>query len=241
MKTEEINEDISEEVIEEKTEKKRMIVIPGETIVSGKEYLPSDGARKEKEEVIASRFGLAEISGRLVKVIPLSGVYSPRAGNTIIGRVMDITFSGWMIDINAPYTSFLSGKESGMRYEEREEMEEYLNIGDLVVCKIFSVKRKSVDLTTRIKGLGKLRDGIVIVINSNKVPRVIGKEGSMVNLIKQETNCNIVVGQNGIIWIKGDKVEDEIKAKSAIMFIAEKSFVTGLTEEVKKYLEGYKE
>lgn len=239
--TEEIKEEESEikDVSEDKPEKKkRMMVIPGETIVSGKDYLPSDGTRKEGDNIIASRFGLAEIAGRLVKIIPLSGVYSPRAGNTIIGRVMDINFSGWMMDINAPYTSFLSTKESGMRYGE--DMEDYLNIGSLAVCKIFSVKRKSVDLTTRIRGLGKLSDGLVVVINSNKVPRIIGKEGSMVNMIKQETNCNIIVGQNGIIWVKGDKVEDEIKAKAAILFISEKSFITGLTEEVKKFLEGYK-
>lgn len=245
-KQEEITEELKDnskeknEVKEEKKEKKRIIVIPGETIITGKNYLPSDGTRKEGEEIIASRFGLAEISDRLVKVISLSGAYIPRVGNTIIGRVTDITFSGWMIDINAPYSSFLSTKESNMRYGDREDLEDVYGIGDLVVCKIFSVKRKSVDLTTRIRGLGKLKDGIVITINSNKVPRVIGKEGSMVNLIKQETNCNIVVGQNGIIWIKGDKVEDEIKAKSAIMFIAEKSFIEGLTDEVSKFLKEYK-
>ena len=235
---EESNE--AEEVVEEvKVEKsKRMIVIPGEVIVSGKEYLPSDGTKKEGDEIIALRFGLAEISGRLVKVIPLSGVYQPRVGNTVIGRVIDINFNGWMIDINAPYSSFLSTKESNMRY--KEDLEDYLDIGDLVVCKIFSVKRKSVDLTTRMKGLGKLKEGIIIAINSNKVPRVIGKEGSMINLIKQETKCNIIVGQNGIIWIKGENVEDEIKAKAAILFIAEKSFVEGLTESVSKFLKEYK-
>jgi exosome complex component RRP4 len=238
---EENNEEIIENTdVEEKKEKKRMIVIPGEIIVSGKNYLPSEGTRKEGDDIIAGKFGLAEISERLVKVISLSGAYIPRVGNTIIGRVTDITFSGWMIDINAPYSSFLSTKESNMRYGDREDLEDVYGIGDLVVCKIFSVKRKSVDLTTRIRGLGKLKDGIVIVINSNKVPRVIGKEGSMINLIKQETNCNITVGQNGIIWIKGEKVEDEIKAKSSIMFIAEKSFIEGLTDEVQKFLKEYK-
>jgi len=236
---EESNEAEEVRTVESKEEKsKRMIVIPGEVIVSGKEYLPSDGTKKEGDEIIALRFGLAEISGRLVKVIPLSGVYQPRVGNTVIGRVIDINFNGWMIDINAPYSSFLSTKESNMRY--KEDLEDYLDIGDLVVCKIFSVKRKSVDLTTRMKGLGKLKEGIIIAINSNKVPRVIGKEGSMINLIKQETKCNIIVGQNGIIWIKGENVEDEIKAKAAILFIAEKSFVEGLTESVSKFLKEYK-
>ena len=74
-------------------------------------------------------------------------------------------------------------------------------------------------------------------VNPNKVPRIIGKEGSMINLIKDNTGCNITVGQNGLVWIKGDKVEDELYAKKAIMFVTEKSFASGLTDEVKKWFE----
>jgi len=40
-----------------------------------------------------------------------------------------------------------------------------------------------------------------------------------------------------VIWIKGDKVEDELLAKKVILFIAEKSFTSGLTEEVTKWFE----
>ena len=81
--------------------------------------------------------------------------------------------------------------------------------------------------------------GVVIKleVNVEDKGRVIGKQGSMVNLIKQETNCNIVVGQNGIVWIKGDNVESELLAKEAIAFITEKSYVGGLTEMVKAFLE----
>ena len=36
---------------------------------------------------------------------------------------------------------------------------------------------------------------------------------------------------------KGDNVEKELLAKRAVMFITERSFVHGLTEEVKKWFE----
>ena len=88
-----------------------------------------------------------------------------------------------------------------------------------------------------MRNLGKLEDGLIVEINSNRVPRVIGKEGSMISLIKNETGCRITVGQNGLIWIKGDKIEDELFAKRAILHVAEKSFISGLTEEVKKWFE----
>ena len=87
----------------------------------------------------------------------------------------------------------------------------------------------------KARGLGRIDEGIVFKINSNKVPRVIGKEGSMIKIIRDYTNCNITVGQNGYIWIKGDKIEDELFAKKAILFITENSFVEGLTEKVEEW------
>jgi len=215
-------------------EKKRDIVIPGEAIVEGQEYLPGDYTVREGETIVANRFGLSDISGRLVKVIPLAGVYMPRKGNAVIGKVTDITFNGWIIGINAPYVAFLSAMDAG-RYVSKNELMEFLDFGDMVIAEVFSVKHRGVDLTLKANGLGKLEDGMIIRINSNKVPRVIGKEGSMINLIKKETGCNIIVGQNGLIWLKGRTVEAELLAKEAIMFIVDKSFIGGLTEAVQEF------
>lgn len=228
-------EEIIEEEIKEEKEVKREIAIPGEKIVSGKEYLPGDGTRRDNDDIVARRFGLTDISGRLVKVIPLSGIYSPRAGNIVIGRVTDVTFNGWIIDINAPYQAFLPVSEF-TRFV-RGDLTEFLDIGDIVACKVMAVKQKGIDLTVRNRGLGRLEDGMIIYINSNKVPRVIGREGSMIKLIKDETGCDITVGQNGIVWVIGKKVEDELKAKEAIMFVVNRSFVEGLTDKVKEWFE----
>jgi exosome complex component RRP4 len=89
----------------------------------------------------------------------------------------------------------------------------------------------------RERGLRKLEGGMLIKINSAKVPRIIGKGGSMVNMLKQETGTNIVVGQNGIIWVGSDNVEKELLAKKAIEFITEKPFIHGLTELVQSFLD----
>ncbi len=220
----------------EKKKEKREIVIPGETIVSGDDYLAGEWTRKEGKSILASRFGLADKSGRLVKVIPLSGSYMPRKGNVVIGKVLDITFNGWIMDIDAPYQSFLSLTECS-KFVNKNDLAECYNIGDMIAVKVLGVKRKGIDLTSKGRNLGKLEGGTIIHINSNKVPRVIGKEGSMINLIKKESGCDITVGQNGIIWIRGGKVEDELFAKKAIMFVTEKSFIEGLTEKTKEWLE----
>ncbi len=201
---------------------------------SGESYLPGEGTEKIGDDIVAIRYGLAEESNKLVKVIPLSGVYSPRRGNIVIGKVENITFNGWVIDIGTAESSFLPIMETP-RFVNKNGLDEVLDIGDMVVAGINEVNKRGIDLTIKMRGLGRIEKGITMEINSNKVPRVIGKEGSMISMIKDETKCEITVGQNGIIWIQGKTVEDELFAKKAILFIVEKSFVEGLTEEVKKW------
>jgi exosome complex component RRP4 len=212
----------------------RRIVVPGETIVEGDDYLPGDFTRKEGEEIIANRYGLAETSGRVIRIIPVSGVFEPRRGNNVLGRVEDINFSGWSVNIGGPYSAFLPLAECP-RFINKNAIEEFATVGDVFNAKIWSVKRGSVDLSLKSRGLGKLENGRIIKINPHKVPRIIGKEGSMINLIKDSTKTEITVGQNGFVWLKGD-LEGERKAEEAINLIVEEAANEGLTEKIEKFL-----
>ncbi len=214
----------------------RKIVIPGEVIAKGADYLPGEGTEKRKNEIVAINFGLAEESNKLIKVIPLSGGYHPRRGNIVIGKVENITFNGWVIDLGVSNSSFLPISEVP-KYVNKNDLEEVLDFGDMVVAQIFEINRRGIDLTIRSRGLGRLDEGIIMETNPNRVPRIIGKEGSMISLIKSKTGCRITVGQNGLIWINGDKIEDELFAKKAILYVAENSFVSGLTDEMNKWFE----
>ena len=238
METETQNEIIEEQIIDSDNDpripKERKLVIPGETIISGEEYLPGDFTRKEGSEVIANRYGLVEINGRVVKIIPISGVFEPRRGNTVIGRVEDTNFSGWMIDIGGPYSSFLPVMECP-RFIDRNNLNEFADIGDVLAMKISGVKKNGIDLTLKSRGLGRLEGGRLIKINPHKVPRVIGKEGSMINLIKDSTKTEITVGQNGFIWLMGS-VEGEKKAEDAINLIVQESTSSGLTDKIESFL-----
>jgi len=216
------------------TEMQRKAIIPGEIIVEGEEYLPGEGTEKIDGKIYSQRYGLAEESNNLIKVISLSGVYEPRRGNVVIGKVEMITFNGWVIDIGTSQNAFLSLMEVP-RFVNKDALEEVMDIGDIVVAKIVSINKRGIDVTIKMKGLGRIDEGILFEVNSHKVPRIIGKEGSMISLIKDETGCNITVGQNGVILIQGETTEKELLAKEAVMFIAEKSFITGLTEEVEKW------
>lgn len=232
--TEQAHEAPEMEEISEDVPKKRKVVIPGEVIVSGEDFLPGDGARREGNDVLSTRFGLAEEAGRMVKVIPIMGAFIPRRNNVVIGRVTDITFHGWLVDIDSASSGFLPVEESP-RFINKNEMDQFLDIGDVIAAKIWSVKSKGIDLAMRGKGLGKLEGGFIFRVIPNRVPRIIGREGSMITLIKEKTGCDITVGQNGWIWVKGENVDAEIKARRAIEFIADKVYVEGLTEKMEEY------
>ena len=231
-----INEahEAEETFTDESLSKKRRIVVPGEIIVTGEDYLPGEGARREGENVVASKFGLAEEAGRVVKVIAITGAFIPRRNNAIVGRVTNITYNGWIVDIDSASSGFLPIDESP-RFINKSEMNQFLDIGDVVVAKIWSVSARGIDLSLKGKGLGKLEKGFIFRIIPNRVPRVIGREGSMITMIKEKTGCNITVGQNGWIWIIGPSSDAEIKARKAIEYIAEKVFVSGLTELMEEW------
>jgi exosome complex component RRP4 len=214
----------------------RKIVVPGETIFEGADYLPGEGTDKQGDAIVAMKYGLAEEFNGLVKVIPLSGIYQPRRGNVVIGKVEMVTFRGWVINIGTADNGFLPLTEVP-RFVAKDRLDEVMTIGEMVVVKLWNVSKQGIDLSIKSRGLGRLDDGMIVEVNPHKVPRIIGKEGSMINLIKENTGCDITVGQNGLIWVKGDKIDDELFAKKAINFVCEKSYVSGLTEEVTKWFE----
>jgi len=231
----EINEAYEAEENNDSASAKRRVVVPGEVIVSGDDYLPGDGTRREGSNIVASKFGLAEEAGRVVRIISVFGAFVPRRNNVIIGRITDITHAGWLVDIDSATSAFLPIEESP-RFINRNEMDQFLEVGDVISAKIWTVKTRGIDLTLKGKGLGKLEGGFVFRVIPSRVPRIIGREGSMVNLIKEKTGCNVTVGQNGWIWIKGD-IDGQIKARKAIEFVSEKVFVSGLTEKVESWFE----
>ena len=194
--------------------KNREIVIPGEVVAEGMDFLPTKGIFRENEKLIASQIGSINVDGRLVKLIPLTGSYSPKKNDFVIGKVLNIGFSGWTIDIGHSNLAMMNLKDASNDYIERgADLRQYYDYGDMVVAKISNVTSSNlIDLTMKGPGLMKLNGGIIIDINSSKVPRVIGKQGSMISLIKNKTNCRVTVGQNGKVWIKGDdpKMEKNI-------------------------------
>ena len=217
----------------------KQIVVPGEILAEGMHFLPGKGTFREGENIIASRLGLVNASGRVVQIVPLAGKYLPKRDDTIIGVVKDMSYSSWFVDVGYPYEGSLSMKDATAEFIERgASLSDYFAVGDVIITKVANVtKEGNIDLTMKAPGLRKLNGGRVIEITPFKIPRVVGKQGSMIGLIKDKTGCTLFAGQNGRIWIRGSSPEAEKLATDAIYLIAEKAHTSGLTERVGEFLE----
>lgn len=216
----------------------KQVVVPGEELSEGIDYLPSYGTYRHGELIRASKFGLVTIDGRAIKIIPLSGKYLPKKGDTIIARVIDVTYSGWICETNSAYRAMLSLKDGSSDFITKgADLTKYFNFGDYLLTKIVNVTSQNlIDLSMKGPGLRKLSEGRILKVNPHKVPRIIGKQGSMVSMVKSATNSRIMVGQNGIVWVQGDP-KMELIAVEAIMKIQAESHISGLTERMKTFLE----
>lgn len=189
----------------------REIVIPGEKIDPN-----ISGGYKEGKNNYSMIFGL--LDKKALKIIPLSGKYIPNIGDYVVGIILDVKFGGCIVDINCPYTAFLPTQRS---YDYK----------DVIFAKVFNVDEvKSVTLSNERKLFG----GDIIEISPVRVSRIIGTKNSMIDLIKEKTKTNILVGRNGRIWLKEG---DVIKAEKAILKIEEEAHTHGLTDRIKEFLE----
>jgi exosome complex component RRP4 len=222
---------------------RRQVVTPGDLLAEG-DYIAGENTYKEGDRIYAARTGLVEYEDKKVSVVALRAFYIPRVGDTVIGTVVEVGFSGWTVDINAPYLAILRASDVLNRpfKPQKNDLAEVLDVGDLVVAKIVSYDRThNPQLSVDEPGLGKITRGQIVKITPTKIPRVIGKKGSMISMIKQETGCHIILGHNGIILITGKSLEDEELAMMAIHKIEEESHTTGLTDRILQMIKKEKE
>jgi len=197
-----------------------MILIPGDSLK--KKNINS----YERENNYYSKYVLLVNEDKTTR---LFGYYIPEVNDVVIGKVIDVLSNLWIIDINSPYMGKLSLKDIGT------DPNDLYTYGDYILCQIVKVtKNKLIDLD--IKKKEKLNDGLILKVDPAKIPRLIGKNSSMLNLIKENLKIDIIIGKNGRIYLNGN-VNNVSKAVDIIRFIINNSYKMGLTEKVKEILE----
>lgn len=215
----------------------RKVVVPGD-LLSEDAKRSGEGTFVKDGNVYSLLYGLANYRDK-INVIPLAGKYTPTAGDNVIGVVKDITFSNWIVDINSPYDGLLHISEFPRRIES-DEMSKYLRIGSSIMARVKDVDpTMKVELTLNDRKLGPIRTGQVVEISHTRVPRLIGKGGSMISMLKKEVKCSIFVGQNGRIWINGSADDTDLALKT-IALIEKEAHTNGLTDRIVSFLKAEK-
>lgn len=216
---------------------------PGDILAEG-EYLAGDNTYKDDGRIYAQRLGLAEVKGKRISVVALKGPYIPRIGDLVIGRIVDVTLGGWVVDVNSPYTANLSVSDVvGKPFSpEMISLTKILAIGDIIVAKVVAFDRtRDPAITVKERGLGKVEGGVIIDLTPTKVPRLIGKKGSMINMVKQLTGCELIAGQNGKVLIKGKNLKMVELAIHSVRMVEEQAHTSGLTDRIRRFIEERKE
>ena len=203
---------------------KRKYVIPGDVITSGP-FRPEQNVVLEGNNIIATSVGISEIYEDSVKVIPLTGKYIPKINDLVIGKVISHTSLSWELDVNSCYVGFLPAQDVFGRdfSTHADELSSKLKTGDLVAARIANFDRTRDPLITiSDRDLGKIDDGILVKISPSKVPRLIGKKGSMIQMIEMGTNAAITIGQNGWVVIPVRLKKDSQKLKRQLKWLMKK-------------------
>jgi exosome complex component RRP4 len=217
---------------------KKQLVTPGEMLAEG-DYSAGNNTYAENSKIYAARIGLADCNNKQVNVVALRSFYFPKVGDIVIGTIIEVGFNGWTVDIKAPYTALLRASDVLSRpfKPQNDELSQVLTGGDLIVAKIASYDRAhDPQLTVGEPGLGKITRGQIIKVTPSKIPRVIGKKGSMISMIKKETNCQIILGLNGVILVTGKNPDNEELAIAAIQKIENESHTSGLTDRITQFV-----
>ena len=209
------------------------LVVPGELLAED-DYYSGRGTFEDDGKICSKLLGLVSLRNKKISVIPLKSKYLPKKGDVVIGKIDDVRFSMWGVDINSPYSGILPASEVFGR--EKKELSRVFDIGDVLFLRIVDVDEvKKVKLGLKGRGMGKFKGGVIVDIAPTKVPRLIGKKGSMINMIKDKTGCKIVVGQNGLVWVKGNEDMEQI-VKNIIKLIEKEAHTSGLTDRIKNKL-----
>lgn len=196
----------------------KRIVVPGDLISAERKRLGSN-VYVSNGRIYSKVLGITEDSDEKASVVPLEGKYNPQSEDVVIGVVVRAISAGYNVNLNSYADSFIP----------RSVMRDDLKVGDLVSGKVTYVNE------LREAELGfprKMFGGDVIEVTPVRTPRLIGKNGSMLDLLKQGTKCDIIVGKNGRVWARNGNID---LLRKVVTFINENSYKSNLTNSVEAF------
>ena len=210
-------------------------VLPGDVIVTG-DYRPEQNVILDGNRLMSTAVGFSEIKDDLVTVTPLTGLYTPKTDDLVIGKIVSHNALSWEVDINSYYSGILTASDIfGKDYSpSRDDLSLKLKTGDIILARIANVNSRDPLITIIGENLGKIDSGELIKISPTKIPRLTG---SVIQTIEASTNATITVGQNGLIILKCDNSTGLKKSIASIKMIGMAQHDANLEEKIQKFLD----
>ena len=135
-------------------------VLPGDVITTG-DYRPDQNVTLDGDRLISTAVGFSEIKDNLVTVTPLTGFYSPKIDDLVIGKIISHNALSWEVDINSYYSGILLASDVfGKDYSpSRDALSLKLNIGDIVLSRIANIGSRDPLITIAGENLGRIDSG----------------------------------------------------------------------------------
>ena len=213
-------------------------VLPGDVIVTGN-YRPEQNVILEDNRLMSTATGFSERKDDLVTVTPLTGLYTPKTDDLVIGKIVSHNALSWQVDINSYYLGILTASDIfGKDYSpSRDDLSLKLNTGDIILARIANVGSRDPLITIIGENLGKIDSGELVKISPTKISRLIGKHSSRIQTIEASTNATITVGQNGLIILKCNDSTGLKKAIATIKMIGITHSNANLEEKIQNILD----
>jgi|TARA_B100000287_G_scaffold79778_1_gene72099 exosome complex component RRP4 len=182
----------------------QLLVVPGEDLGDSQGLEPGHGVMEVDGRIRALKRGTMRKNGSYISVEPTHTRYFPRPSDLVIGHIEGCTNNIWFVDIGAPFNAILP-MSLGPGKAEFGGTRSIMDVGDSILCRVQEVEETHSSVVT-MKGMGlrKIRSGSIEEVDPHLLGRLIGKGGQSLRELKEETECRIVVADNGRMWVDGD-------------------------------------
>jgi exosome complex component RRP4 len=210
-------------------------VLPGDIITTGN-YRMEQNVTVDGDKFMSTAIGFSEIKDDLITVNALTGFYTPRIDDLVIGKIVSHNALSWEVHINSYYPGILLASDIfGKDYSpSRDALSLKLNVGDIVLARIANMGSRDPLITIVGENLGRIDSGELIKISSTMIPYLTD---SMIQMIEASTNTTLTVGQNGLVVLKCDNSTDLKKAITAVKMISTVQNDANLEEKIKQFLD----
>ena len=210
-------------------------VLPGDVIITG-DYTPEQNVTLEGDRLVSTTIGFSEIKNDLVTVTTLTGFYSPRTDDLVVGKVISHNALSWEVDINSYYSGILLASDIfGKDYSpSKDDLSLKLNVGDVVLARIANLGSRDPLITIAGENLGRIDSGELLKTSSITIQYLTD---SIIQIIEASTNATITVGKNCLIVLKCDNSTGLTKAITSIKMIGMMQNDASLEEKIQKFLD----